>query len=346
MIERHVDQYSPTWQKFEDLVARILEANHYVVRTHSPRGDAGYDLDGQFRDDRWAIEVKYYRTARAQPSLLESAAVRLVNNGVTAQATKGMLVVSCVLSDSLKNRLTGIFGITFVDRNILRGWAAVVPSLVEELDALVEADPKIPVESNAEPTEPPGAGTPLVGAVAILKSEGADLCKEMKKIKRGREGWVEYERVCARILQYLFPNDLQGWHKQKRTDDGLNRFDFVCRVRPTTEFWKFLIDHLNSRYILFEFKNYDEKIGQGQVLTTEKYLLERGLRRVAIVFTRKGADAAAMKMAQGSMREHGKLILVVNDKQVCKMLHMKDRGEDPTDSLFEVADNFLLSLPR
>ena len=26
--------------------------------------------------------------------------------------------------------------------------------------------------------------------------------------------------------------------------------------------------------------------------------------------------------------------------------HMKDRGEDPTDCLFEVTDEFLLSLPR
>ncbi|SUC03782.1 Uncharacterised protein [Proteus mirabilis] len=46
------------------------------------------------------------------------------------------------------------------------------------------------------------------------------------------------------------------------------------------------------------------------------------------------------------MREHGKLIIIINDKKICKMLHMKERGEDPTDYLFEIVDNFLLSLPR
>lgn len=107
-----------------------------------------------------------------------------------------------------------------------------------------------------------------------------------------------------------------------------------------------MIDHLDSRYVLFEFKNYSEKIKQGQILTTEKYLFERALRRVAIIFTRAGADPHAMSMAQGAMREHGKLMLVVDDEKVYDMLHMKERGEDPTDHLFDLADEFLLSLPR
>ena len=51
-------------------------------------------------------------------------------------------------------------------------------------------------------------------------------------------------------------------------------------------------------------------------------------------------------MTQGAMREHGKLMLVVDDEQVCEMLHMKERGEDPSDLLFELADEFLLALPR
>lgn len=51
-------------------------------------------------------------------------------------------------------------------------------------------------------------------------------------------------------------------------------------------------------------------------------------------------------MTQGAMRESGKLMLVLNDDKVCQMLHMKERGEDPTDLLFDVADDFLLSLPR
>lgn len=115
---------------------------------------------------------------------------------------------------------------------------------------------------------------------------------------------------------------------------------------PNTDFWSFLIDHLNSRYVLFEFKNYSGKIKQGQVLTTEKYLLEKALRRIAIILSRNGAEKNAVSMTQGAMRESGKLMLILDDDIICNMLHMKERGDDPTDLLFELADEFLLTLPR
>ena len=39
-------------------------------------------------------------------------------------------------------------------------------------------------------------------------------------------------------------------------------------------------------------------------------------------------------------------MIVVNDSQICQMLHMRERGEDPTDLLFDLTDDFLLALPR
>lgn len=336
-----------TWKQFEDLVRRILDAHNYKITVHSPRGEAGFDFEGLYGADKWAIEVKYYRTGRAQPTLIEAAASRVVNNGIGAHARKGMLVVSCVLPPSLRLSLEEKFSIVFVDRIDLRIMASKSPDLVEALDALIEARPYGAEQDRSDWVDPTGAKQSLDGATPVpMSTKGDELCAELKKVPKGRDGWPEYEKLCADILRYLFPNDLEGWHEQMRTDDGLNRFDFVCRIRPATEFWRFVIEDLNSRYALFEFKNYSEEIGQGQILTTEKYLLERGLRRVAIVMTRIGADENATWMAKGAMREHGKLILVVNDEKVCKMLHMRDRGEDPTDLLFQLADDFLLRLSR
>ena len=336
-----------TWQGFEDLVRRILQANDFEVQVHSPRGDKGFDFWAQLAGETWAIEVKYYRTARAQPALIEAAATRVVTNGTNADARKGMLVVSCILTGELRHALERKFSITFVDQVDLRSWCAAHPHLSEELDALLEASPSEAQATGPARTSPAAYSKPIDALPAHTPdTRGTDLCNELKNIKRGKASWAMYERTCEKILKYLFPNDLHGWHSQKRTDDGLNRFDYVCRVRPTTEFWKFLIDHLGSRYILFEFKNYAGKIKQGQILTTEKYLLARGLRRVAIIMTRAGAAPHAIAMTQGAMREHGKLMLIVNDEKLCDMLHMKERGEDPADFLFEMADDFLLTLPR
>lgn len=338
---------SPSALQFEELVRKILEANQFQVQeAWISNRDTGFDFLANLENETWAIEVKFYRTVRAQVSLLESASTRLASRGIIAGAWKGMLVVSCQLPPALRVTLEEKFSITYVDRTDLLNWAAKTPTLVDELNALLEADPTSTPESPARVVEPTLASKPLPQASPPEDTQGTLLCQELKELKRGKTTWPKYESLCDRILRYLFPNDLHGWHKQRRTDDGLNRFDYVCRIRPTTDFWRFLLDHLDSRYVLFEFKNYTGKIKQGQILTTEKYLLERGLRRVAIVISRAGAEVDAIRMTQGAMREQGKLMLIIDDEQVCEMLHMKERGEDPTDRLFEIADDFLLALPR
>jgi hypothetical protein len=344
-----MDNTRTSWRQFEDLVRRILEAKDFVVEVHSPRGEEGFDFIGLRGNERWAIEVKYYRTARAQPSLIEAAANRVIRGSRSKDnfISKGMLVVSCILPPTLRSVLEDRYSIVLVDRVVLRDWAALLPDVAQTLDALLEPDSAFLAEPSPVRDDLLAKSKPIrVVALPAVDTRGTELCRELRAVRRGREGWAAYEQVCEKILRYLFRDDLVGWHSQKRTDDALNRFDFVCRVRPNTEFWRFLIDHLNSRYVLFEFKNYVGKIKQGQILTTEKYMLERGLRRVAIILTRKGADRSALSMVQGAMREHGKLMLVLNDDNLCDMLDMKQRGLDPTDSLFEVADGFLLSLPR
>lgn len=337
----------PTSKLFEDLVRRILEANDFTVTEDNLRADKGFDLLANFQSSIWAIEVKYYRTPRAQPSLISAAATRVALNGIAAQAVSGMLIVSCILPGDLRDEFEKKFSITFIDQVDLRIWCKSHPDLAEELDALLEISPRDTQITPSDRDVPELSSRPLNQTISQQQdNRGTELCQELKSIKSGKNSWKKYEKVCEKILKYLFPNDLHGWHAQMRTDDGLNRYDYVCRVRPTTDFWEFAIDHLDSRYVLFEFKNYTKPISQGQILTTEKYLLERGLRRMAIIMTRAGASPNAMTMAQGAMREHGKLMLIVDDQKVCEMLHMKERGADPTDCLFEIADHFLLTLPR
>ncbi len=306
----------------------------------------GFDFRGDLAKETWAIEVKFYRTPRAQPTLIETAAVRLNQSGVRAGISRGMLIVSSYLPAELRDQLEKVYHLTFVDRVDLTNWAASSPALLSELQSFLEIPPDDLTLRLARQSTPNLKGDKLEEVDKGEDLMGSELCKELKALGKGKKHWGAYESLCERILRYLFPNDLYGWHKQKRSDDGLNRFDFVCRVRSTTEFWQFTAQHLNSRYVVFEFKNYSEKIKQGQILTTEKYLLEKALRRVGIIFTRNGADRHALAMTQGAMREHGKLMIVLDDEKVCAMLHRKERGEDPTDLLFDLADDFLLSLPR
>jgi len=337
------------YSRFEAIVGRLLESNGFRLETEllTSAGQAA-DFVASLANATYLVEVKYYRTARPQVSLIEAAAARLLAHIARFnRGYRGMLVVACNLSPELREGLENKFGLVFIDRFDLLSWAANAPTVADELNALLE-DSRNPSDIGRGRTVEASIATIVQPAVPPPPQDtiGTDLCQELRGLKRGKATWGAYERLCDRILRYLFPNDLHGWHTQKRTDDGLNRFDYVCRIIPGTDFWSFLVNHLNSRYVLFEFKNYIGKIKQGQVLTTEKYLLEKGLRRVAIIISRSGADRNAVALAQGAMRESGKLMLILDDEKVCEMLHMKERGEDPTDALFDLADEFLLSLPR
>jgi len=325
----------------------ILEANGFQIKENLIRGDEGFDFLGRVENEVWAIEVKYYRTARVRASLIESAATRVVNNGSDRNAARGMLVVSSLLSKNLREELEKRYSIIFIDRTDLRAMASSFPDALDRLDALLETDPNTFIQGSYKSNVLIRSKEKIdKTSVPPNDSEGTDLCRRLRRLGRGKTTWALYEKLCIDILRYLFANDLEGWHAQKSIDGGLHRYDYVCRVKTTTEFWRLLVENLNSRYIVFEFKNYTHKIKQGQILTTEKYLLEKGLRKVAIVLTRLGSDKNANSIMQGAMREHGKLILCLNDDAVCEMLHMKERGEDPTDFLFEKTDEFLLTLAR
>ena len=349
-MDEQINNLEP-WRKFEDLVGHILEANGFAITRHAPRGDRGFDLLGVVDNGQWAIEVKYYRTDRAQPHLLEAAATRVANQSGPTRMLNGMLVISCVLPPPMRSTLEAAFNINFIDRFDLDNLTAHHPLLSEELQTLLGSNlNQLITPSDEESARSRNRLKPHFAfqtAPEIPENkEGSDLCKRLRAIKSGKQGWSDYEQVGTQILKYLFQDDLEGWNAQSGTVDGLHRFDLACRIKSDKFFWRFVCDNLNSVYVLFEFKNYSEKIKQGQVLTTEKYLLERAMRRVAFIITRYGATVDAERMAQGAMREHGKLMMVLDDEKICKMLHMKEEGDDPTDFLFGVVDEFLLSLSR
>lgn len=52
-----------------------------------------------------------------------------------------------------------------------------------------------------------------------------------------------------------------------------------------------MLNDIGSRYVIFEFKKYSEKITQKEVITTERYLYPSALRTVAILISPKGCAA-------------------------------------------------------
>lgn len=64
------------------------------------------------------------------------------------------------------------------------------------------------------------------------------------------------------------------------------------------------------------------------------------------MLTTKGADENAMWAARGCLRENGKLIIVLDGKDIEKMLRMKGQGEDPSDHILSILDIMLEDLEK
>ncbi|MBO2927257.1 restriction endonuclease [Metapseudomonas otitidis] len=326
---------------FEQLIIDLFTRLGYEV---SDKDKDLYDLK-LTRNKKHIAEIKYYRTSRAQMPLLRMGILRIIEAATNAPEYRPLFITSCFISPEQRKALKNQEEIDILDARDIAHLASNFPEIQERFFALLEISPD---------STPTGFSDDAVGFENTLtpprfvhrRKPGKKLAVKLAKIPTGPEGWSDYEKHCSKILEYLFEDNLTGWHPQQSTTDNLNRYDLVCRVIPSTDFWSLISQALSSRYIIFEFKNYGEKIKQEQILTTEKYLLEQALRKTAIIFSRKGASESAIKMSQGAMRENGKLIITLSDSDVIEMLDRKDRGSDPSDYLFYLVDDFLLTLPR
>jgi hypothetical protein len=65
--------------RLEQILREVLSRHAFKVsELDEYKGHPGFDFVISLGPHSWAVEVKYYRTARAQMALVEAAAIRLV----------------------------------------------------------------------------------------------------------------------------------------------------------------------------------------------------------------------------------------------------------------------------
>lgn len=174
------------------------------------------------------------------------------------------------------------------------------------------------------------------------------LLSRLDNCPSGKEGAKDFEDICTELLKHTFADDLSLWRKQEKSNAGLFRFDLLCRIKDdiSKSFWRIMESYFHSKYIVFEFKNYYEKITQKEIYTTERYLYSKALRNVAIVVAKNGFDENSIWAAKGSLREYGKLILPVTATELKQMVELKRNQEDPSEFLLSKLDHLLVELEK
>lgn len=344
---------------FQNFIQELLQLLSFVVirQPKMPIFPEEISPDFVIQKDKIiaSCDLKFYRSRYVDEALIEQAARAwaYINNNITGLS--GVLIVSSIVSNALKEKMHEA-GVVIWDRSNIANFLLAVNRddlLIDFgkfiMDAQQGTDTSLPYEDVDEDTErDPIWYFQELGKKAILKPENPSdkLIRELRDIPKGREGWHCFENKCIEILRYLFSNDLTLWEFQSDTDDKLGRFDLICRIGSRDDFWRTLVQSFYSRFILFEFKNYEGEISSGEIFTTEKYLYPKALRNTAIIIARNGANKNAIVAAKGALKEHGKLILILSSADLEQMLATKEQGSSPNDFLSDRLDKLLIGLSR
>ena len=166
----------------------------------------------------------------------------------------------------------------------------------------------------------------------------------LDKVRPGRPGWKEFEEAATAALTHLFVPPLSPPKIQARTYSGIDRRDaiFPNRNRGEANQWGRLMEELDARMVLFEFKNYDRaEVGKDEINQTRNYLT-KPLGRLAVVVTRTEPNHAARVKRNTVFSEDSKVIIFLTIENLKEMLYMKERGEDPADLIMDNIELFYI----
>jgi hypothetical protein len=160
----------------------------------------------------------------------------------------------------------------------------------------------------------------------------------------GEPGWRQFESVCIDVLTWLFVPPLRAPHIQSRTINGTERRDavFPNRNLNATANWGYLHHKLEAELILFEFKNYDfSAVGATEVTQTNGYM-RSSMGKLGILCCATVPEISAFRKRNTIFSENGRIILFLTKQHLKEMLFIKERGEDPSDLILDLVEEFKL----
>lgn len=336
--------------RFERIVADIFRSYNFCVALTPPCRDSGYDILATSNDISYLVEVKYLRANYFPTSIMFDTACRLK---IIAEAFKypavPVLVIGAKLKTNLRMKIENVNDILVLDiQNLLflvQGNEMLKSELLSILDFSVnDILPDKPKTKIFD--QPPQNPLPNKPQGELLKERISKLPHSHLHPHPNED--KEYEDLCFDVLKYLFDNELSLWHRQQKSNADLYRFDLICKIKDgdVSGLWSTILQCFNSKYIIFEFKNYSGQITQKEIYSTDKYLYLKALRGVAILVSCKGTSPNADKAIRGTLRENGKLILSISNTDLLKMIEMKMNEEVPADYLYSKFDELLIDLEK
>lgn len=292
----------------------------------------------------YIFEIKYYRDISVSIANIERAVQQIIK--YTKYLDKNVIAVLIVFCDIEESYIRDVFekyNIILLDIKNILFLCETNNELLEQLQHILT----VPINKMLS-REPIVQFKTFHYAIEKESDYSKELVKRINNCKFGKDDNAskEYEDICYDSLLYLFKDNFISHIKQNSTKDKMFRMDLLCSIKGGAAFWDFLEKFYKTKFVVFESKNYKDKIDQNLIYITEKYLFTPALRNVAIIISRKGFDENALNAAEGILKEHNKLIVGITDDDLIKMIKMKRDGEEPSDYLYNKVESFLMNISK
>ncbi len=174
--------------------------------------------------------------------------------------------------------------------------------------------------------------------------DGNQLRQRFQSCPAGHPGWREFEDICVDALSFLFVPPLKEPRRQPRTYQGTERRDAILTNwnLDINNNWGKLRKVFEANMLLCEFKNYDlTKIGSDETSQTASYLNPK-IGKLALMVCNMAPSHEAHLMRNSIYSNDKKVILFVTVEDMLEMIAIKERGDDPSDFLIDLIDDFMI----
>lgn len=324
---------------FSSLLSHLHFQN---IKCEEKYRDYGVDITGTYQNQTYVFEIKNYRTEMISESLVESSCRILTSVIKNQQNMIPIMVITSSVSNELKRKIYKETKIEIWDISNLIYLSKVSPELQKKLESYVS----YPLSNKI--SQPPLFFEINKNIKVEKESKGRyqEFEQALNNCPAGKNNSEdkEFERICTDIITYLFQTEFFQMSTQHRTNDELFRMDMICSLKGTTAFWKFLMQFYNTKFVVFEYKNYNEELSQNLIFIASKYLFPEALRSVAFIISRHGLKKNAQLVVDSKIKSEKKLIISLTDEDLLIMVAAKDQGKDPSDYLLEKVEKMLMAL--